>query len=205
MTLYEALGAQRERVPFEVLAKGAKEKDVHGLIRMGALRGMGSSRRDEALPFLLEASVYGAPTERTRSGAAAGLGRLAPVLGRGPREKAVDRLRDMLRDPQDFVRWSAGVGLRQAEAPEAIGDLEGLRKMVPLQQQVVVERLVAALAKGAEPKVAALEKQLEEITDKWRKLDVRLQSIEHKDKPAVKVAVKAAVKAATRAAKKKKK
>jgi len=132
---------------------------------------------------LLEASVYGAPTERTRSGAAAGLGRLAAVLAKGPREKALDRLREMIRDPQDFVRWAAGSGLRAAEAYDAVGDLEALRKSVPLQQQVAVEKMISSLSKGSEPKVAALEKQLEEITDKWRKLDSRLQAIENKDKP----------------------
>lgn len=181
--LLEALGAQRDRVPFSVLVKGAKESDVHGLIRQGALRAMGASRHDDALPFLLEASVYGAPTERTRSGAAAGLGRLAAVLAKGPREKALDRLREMIRDPQDFVRWAAGSGLRAAEAYDAVGDLEALRKSVPLQQQVAVEKMISSLSKGSEPKVAALEKQLEEITDKWRKLDSRLQAIENKDKP----------------------
>ena len=87
-------------------------------------------------------------------------------------------MREMVRDPQDFVRWAAGAGLRSAEAFEAIGDLEGLRKSLPLQQQVVVEKLVAAMSKGQEPKITSLEKQLEEVTEKWRKLEGRLQAIE---------------------------
>jgi CxxC motif-containing protein len=109
----------------------------------------------------------------------------------------------MIRDPQDFVRWSAGSGLRTAEVYEAVSDLEGLRKCVPLQQQVAVEKMIAALSKGTEPKVAGLEKQLEEITEKWRILDSRLQTIENKGKLEVK-SVKSA-KSVTRAKSVKKK
>ena len=186
--LYESIGAQKDQVSFDVLKKGASEVDAHGLIRMGALRAMGASRHEGALDELLKASVYGAPSERTRGAAAAGLGKLAPVLKKGDREKAVARIREMLRDPQDFVRWTAGTSLQLAEAYEAVGDLESFRMTVPLQQQVGVEKIIAALSKGAEPKVASLEKQLEEITDKWRKLDVRLQNIENKSDVKAKVA-----------------
>ena len=100
------------------------------------------------------------------------------------RERVVEKLVDLLRDPWDRVRRSAAAGLKTVKAPEAIGALEAYGRTLSHQEQVSVERLVKALR--AEDKVdgSAVKKQVEELQEKVRKLEDQLQKLQAKVEPA---------------------
>ena len=66
---------------------------------------------------------------------------------------------------------------RGFDVHSAIAALESYRQTVPLQEQVVVEDGIASLQRGEHDKIAALEKQIEELAAKWRKLQERVDAI----------------------------
>ena len=94
---YIALGAQRERAPLDVLLGAAEQPSFNGIIQGGALRGLASSRRPEALDMLLARVQAGATSLYARPTAIAALAELGNGLERGERERVLETLIDLLR------------------------------------------------------------------------------------------------------------
>lgn len=174
----EALGAQREDAPWEVLARASEREDFSGFVQAGAFRGLAGTRRDEAVDRLMKCVEYGATVNRARPAAVNALADIASMQEKPRYTRAVERLVDLLRDPVTAVRRAAAHGLKAMQADEAIDALEAYRRMLPLQEQVGVERLMEAIRGKERPKEAALEKQLQELQEKYRKLEERLQRLE---------------------------
>lgn len=174
----EALGAQREDAPWDLSVSAAQREDFSGFVQAGALRGLAHTRRAEAVDLLLQHSAYGATPNRARPAAVSALADVGSVLERRSRERVVERLVDLLRDPVLTVRRAAARGLGSMAAGEAAAALEAYRQTLPLQEQVEVERLLRELRGKESPKVAALEKQLQELQERYRKLEERLQQLE---------------------------
>lgn len=174
----ETLGAQREDAPWEVLARASEQEDFSGFVQAGAFRGLAGTWRDEAVDRLMRCVEYGATANRARPAAVNALADIASVREKPRYTRAVERLVDLLRDPVASVRRAAAHGLKTMQADESIDALETYRRMLPLQEQVGVERLVEAIRGKERPKEAALEKQLRELQEKYRKLEERLQRLE---------------------------
>jgi HEAT repeat protein len=102
---------------------------------------------------------------------------LARRLDKRERERAVERLVDLLRDPTERVRQAAVHALGSARADEAIGALERYRVRVSVQEAVVVAGVIADLRRGDEPRLEAAEKELEELREKLRKLEARVDKL----------------------------
>jgi aminopeptidase N len=175
---YEALGAQRQEAPFELLADAARQEGYNGVAQQGALRGLGATRRPEALNLLLERAAYGATSNRARPAAVAALADIGQGLEKASRERVVEKLTDLLRDPWDAVRRAAARGLRTAKAPEAIEALEAFGRGLAHQERVEVERLIASLRDEDKLDGSALKKQIEELREKVRKLEDGLQKMQ---------------------------
>ena len=183
---YEALGAQRERLPAvwveRMIAESGKE-GFGGIVAAGALRGLASSRAEAALEVLLARCEPGTLGDRARPAAAQALGSLARVLERRGREAAIERLVDLLRDPVARVREAAVQGLRAAQASEAAGALEAYAAGLAEQQRVGVMKAVRALRAAESPKVAAVDKQLAEVQDRLRRLEAELGRLRDRVEP----------------------
>jgi aminopeptidase N len=175
---YEALGAQREDAPFELLAEAAARDGFGGLAQAGALRALAATRRGEAIPLLLERVGYGATSNRARPAAVGALADIGKNAEKTIRERIVERLIDLLRDPNARVRNTAVAALQTVRASEAVSALESFRAPLPAQEQVRVERAIQAMQGGDDPKVSALEKQVEELRDQLRKLQDTVQHLE---------------------------
>lgn len=180
---WHMLGGQPD-APLEPLEAAAHQVGFNGVVQSGALHGLARTRREEALAPLSALVSYGATDERARPAAAAALGALGAHLDKPSRARVVEQLVDLLRDPVDRVRWSAARGLRTLRATEALGALEALRRRLPAQEAIDLDRLMATIRKGEAPKVGALEKQLEETRDLVRKLQRRLDKLEASAEPA---------------------
>lgn len=175
---YEALGAQRENAPYDLLARAACREDRYGIEQSGALRSLAATRREEALDLLLERAAYGATSNRARPAAVTALGPLGRSFDRRRREQVAERLQDLLRDPIDRVRRAAVTGLRALGDPRAIPALEAHRTGLSDQDKVSVDRAVQAIRQAVKPKVPALEKGVDELREKLRKLEDRLGKME---------------------------
>lgn len=178
-----ALGNQRDNAPFDLLTKAAAEVDVqHGNVAAAAMLALGASRQSEAAAVLTDKTYPGRSADRARLGSVTGLAMLAPFLEKKGRVAAEERLVDLLRDEDAWVRGTAARGLKTAHVKAAIGPIEAYRATLPLQEQVAIDALLKDLTKGYDAKVPALEKQLDEMKERFRKLHDRVQDLEDKVK-----------------------
>ncbi len=172
---YEALGAQRQRLPkpwIERLIQAATRPSFGAFATSGALRGLASSRAPEAAAILGASVEPCAPCgDRARATAAVALGSLARLLDPGPRAAAIDRLVDRLHDPTLRVREAAVQGLRLADARGAVGAIQAYARPLAAQFRIPHERVADSLRKGrAGSKVRALEREVGELRSELRKL-----------------------------------
>ncbi len=174
----ETLGKQRAAGPLALLQAAAEREGWGGIVQSAAFRGLAQSRQPEALPFLEARIGYGALGNRARPAAVAALGTLAAHQERHLRATAMERLCDLLRDPVQRVRSSAVTALETLGEAGAIEALERYRAQLALQEQVRVDRAISKLRRGEEPRLSALEKQLEEARGEMRRLSERLEKLE---------------------------
>ena len=86
----------------------------------------------------------------------------------------------LLRDAFGRVNAAAARGLGALSERAAIGSLETYRRRIAAQDRPALDRIMKDLREGDTPKIKGLEKELEEIRSKFRKLEERLFSIETK-------------------------
>ncbi len=184
MAAIEALGAQREQAPFDYLAQVAALPSPYGLAQSGALRALAATRRAEALPLLMARVGYGDSSNRARPAAVLALASLARVLEISAREAAAARLTDLLRDPIPRLRQAAVAGL--ATLRMGAGALEAYRPPLAAQEQVRVDRALAAVRKAEGEVLPNLEKQVDELRDKLRKLEDALAKLTGQHEAAAK-------------------
>lgn len=175
---YEALGAQREGAPFDRLLDAAGRDGYGGHAQSGALRALGATRREEAVGALLDRAAYGATSNRARPAAVVALGALGRLQERAVRQRIVEALVDLLRDPVHRVRDAAVTALQVAGATEAIGALEAVRAPLSVQEQVRVDRAIHAIRGADKPKAAAAEKQMDELREQIRSLRATVEKLE---------------------------
>ena len=175
---YEALGAQRQEAPWESLLDGACREDWGGFAQSGALRGLAATRRRDALEWLMQNVDYGRLPRRARPAAVNALADIGAVQERSAREPVVEKVLDLLRDPEPRVRKAASNGLKTLEARNAISALEQYRRSLPHQERVAVDQIVKEMRAAEQPRQASFEKQMEELREKHRKLEERVRKLE---------------------------
>lgn len=175
---WELLGAQRDKAPFDLIAAAAERPTYNGIEQSGALRGLAATRDERALDLLLRRTEHGLTSNRARPSAVVALGVLARRLDKRSRERAVERLVDLLRDEVQRVQFAAVAGLEAARATEALAELDAFRDTVTHQEAVRVDQVIAGLRRAEEPRLVAAEKELEELREKLRKLEDRLERLD---------------------------
>jgi aminopeptidase N len=163
---YESLGKQRDRAPLERLLGGARSTSFGGFGARGALRGLGHSRKKEALEPLLASLEPGGSPEPVRPAAATALGLLHGHLEDPAKSRAGEALVDALRDPSTAVASAAASAIVSARVPGSEDALEAYLARVAHQDRSRLERARRA-KKQPEPKDARLER----LEDKLRKLE----------------------------------
>jgi aminopeptidase N len=174
---WELLGGYRDRAPYDLIAAAADRSSCNGFEQSGALRGLAATRNERALDHLIARSQPGTTSDRARPAAAYSLGVLARRLDTRPRERAVERLIELLRDPTLRVRLASAYGLEAARATEATAQLESFRATLTHQDQVRIDRILSGLRKSDDSRVSAAEKELEELREKLRKLEARIEQL----------------------------
>jgi aminopeptidase N len=174
---YEMLGAQRDQAPWELLRAAVETPSFNGVAQSGALRGLAASRRPEAIDILLQKSRYGGVSNRARHAAVSALADIGKGQENAVRERIVEQLIDLLRDPWQPVAWTAAHGLVAMRAPEAIPAIEAFGRALAHQDQAVTERLIADLRSQDKSDGSAVRKQVEELQEKVRKLEEHVQRL----------------------------
>ncbi|UCG24533.1 MAG: hypothetical protein JSW55_00575 [Chloroflexota bacterium] len=175
---FKVMGAQRAQADWNVLIAGTQESGYHDIVQASAFRALGATRRKEATALLLDRLDYGDLSSRVRPAVIGGLADIGKGLEKAERERVVETLQDLLRDPELRVQYAAAFGLVQMSAVEAIPALEAYGRGQSRQNQVHFEKYVSSLKNHEKSDGSALKKQVEDLNDKVRKLDEQLQRLQ---------------------------
>jgi len=177
----ESLGFQRDDRDLALLDESSRDTGLHAIVRSGALLGLGTLRSERAFEALERRLPYGAEPEAARPAAVVAYGRAASLLPREIRERASEKLRDLLRDRRPRVRMAAASALADLGLPSGAADLERLKRLHAEQDAPRIERLAARLRQGvAGEEVTALKTRLEKLEERLRKAEEQVQDLKAK-------------------------
>ncbi len=178
-TALESLGAQHDERDLDLLVAESRRDTLHSLVPAGAFAGLGKLRSERAFRELCARVRYGREPDVARPAAVEALGESTALLARERKEEAAELLADLTRDPGPRVRMRAAAALAAQGVASAIPALTALTKLQPHQDTPAIERLIRKVRNGTPgEEVAALRKQVDEITERFRKLEERLQNSE---------------------------
>lgn len=175
-----SLGKLRSPEAGELLRMAAQRESFTDVIRQHAYRGLGESRQESAVPFLLEATAWGRVTQGRR----AAVGALA-MLMRGRRDREAREVREeveRLLEDKDFRVQSAAV-----EGLAVIGDVASVSVLRRMTERELDGRLVRRgrevirdLQEGsaAGEQLSRLRDELEELRATTGQLRDRLDALE---------------------------
>jgi aminopeptidase N len=172
---YEALGAQRENAPYDLLAAAAQTPSTNGIAQVGAIRGLAATRRVEAVDLLLSFVCEGGSSYAVRYFAVMAVAGLGQHVEKPVRARIVDTLVALLRDPIYQVAMAAVRGLKMMQATEAIAALEQFARSRVHQEAVVARRAADTLRKSPHSAEGVQQKQLQELRDQLRRLEEEMQ------------------------------
>lgn len=175
-----SLGKTKSSRALDALVK-ALEKDSHNeVIRVRAFEGMAELKEERAIPVAVEWTAYGKPSQ-ARQAAASALGTLGEVASPGQREQVLDRLVELLGDPDLRVRLSAVAALQELKDDKAVPHLERLAERdldgrVVRRAREAAARIREGKDKGEE--VRKLRTDLDKLAEENRELRDRLARLE---------------------------
>ncbi len=181
----QALGAQRNPDDLERLHAATQKDDLHRLAAGGAWGGLAQYRSEETFAAFLPQVRYGVEDERSRRAVVMSLAASAKNQRREEKERAVDALIDLTRDPSSDIAMRAAAALAGLQAGRAASSIANVKRRVSEQEVVSLDRHLARLRSGPPGEaVGSLKKQVEKLEEKCRKFDERVQDLEakHEDK-----------------------
>lgn len=176
---YTVLGAQREDADVARIAAAARRETWHDIARSGAIRALAETRQNAALETLFGIATRGMAETRAREAAARELGNLGAILDKRDRERVREFLEDLLLEEDLRVATAAAGGLATMKATESIAKIEALQRRLSHQESVQLRRTIEGLHKSDQPRVASLERQLDDLRAHYRKLEERLEKLEN--------------------------
>ncbi|MEX2246276.1 MAG: M1 family aminopeptidase [Dehalococcoidia bacterium] len=177
-----ALGSTRSGRAFKALADVAMKKESQNdVIRAGALQGLTELKDERALPIALAWTQRG-KSNPVRGVATASLGRLARINDT-VKDRAYDRLVELLHDEWLRVRLNACAALAEMKETKAIAELDRVvardldGRVIRAAREAMV-RIRQGADKGEE--VRKLREDLDRVLEENRGLRDRLDKIEAK-------------------------
>ena len=179
-----ALGRQRGTDHLDTLRAGCLDRSWWGWVRRGAVQGLGATRSEEARRILLGKVDHGAEAQQVRVLAVAALATAARWQEEGPRKATMEKLVDLTRDPDYGVRMASIQALKALGELAAIPAMQAATRSLAGQDHPRVHRAIRAMRrarKGPEG-IGKLRKQVEELTEKMRKLRHKVELLEERGK-----------------------
>ncbi len=174
---YEAMGMQRQLADVDLIRAGSEQEAFGGFAQSGAFVGLAHTRRAELVDYLLDRVGYGATSNRVRPAVVRALGHIGKSQEKGARERIVETLVDLLRDPWEDVRYAAAYTLPVLKDPAALEPLSRYANRVSHQDKVALEDVIASLRSEDKVDGSAVKKQVEELQEKIRKLEDYVQKL----------------------------
>lgn len=177
--LLESLGKQRSEEDITLLVEYAGKDGWRNLVRAGAFLGLGAMRSEAALEHLLDGMddpvhFYDEKVARIHA--------LASVRDWMPPhlQKRVTLAQcKATSDPSYPVQINAARSLGASRDAAGIAYLKALQTRLPVQDHPLIKRQIQAIqSSGDGSEAKKLQKQLDELTEKFNGLEKRLQEVE---------------------------
>jgi aminopeptidase N len=175
-----ALGQTRVSSAFNVLANVAmKRESFNDVVRSAALLGLAELKDERALPIAIEWTKRG-KSNPVRGMATTALGRIGRVSDQA-KDRAYDRLIELLPDEWLRVRLNAVAALAELKEPKAVGELtrtidRDLDGRVIRASREAINRIREGADKGEE--VRKLREDVDKLADENRTLRDRVDKME---------------------------
>ncbi|MFN2189879.1 MAG: hypothetical protein ACK2T3_14030, partial [Candidatus Promineifilaceae bacterium] len=180
---FRAMGRQRKNADWDLLLAGSRQSGYKGIAQAGAFAGLAATRKEDAVDILLKESVYGAQDNRVRRSITLALGDIGQGLEKAKREEVVEALEDLLRDQNWNVTWQALSSLVTMKASESIPAIDAYGRSQSRQTKVWVDKFISRLRDSDKSDGSAVKKQVEDLDEKMRKLQDKVQQLEAKIEP----------------------
>ena len=182
-----SLGRQRGTGHLDTLRAACLDRGWWGWVRRGAVQGLGATRTEEARQILMGKVDHGAEAQQVRVMAVAALATAARWQPEGPRKQSMEKLVDLTRDPDYGIRMAAINALKGLGELAAIPAMEAATRSLAGQDRPRVRRAIRAMrrARKAPEGTAKLRKQVEELTEKLRKLRHKVDLMEERNEARV--------------------
>ncbi len=179
-----SLGRQRGTDHLDTLRAACLDRGWWGWVRRGAVQGLGATRAEEARQILMGKVDHGAEARQVRVMAIAALATAARWQEEGPRKQTMEKLVDLTRDPDYGIRMAAINALKGLGELAAIPAMEAATRSLADQDRPRVRRAIRAMRRARKgPEGAAkLRKQIEELTEKLRKLQHKVDLLDERSK-----------------------
>ncbi len=180
----ESLGRQRGEDHLETLRAAALDRGWWGWVRQGALLGLGQTRTEEARQFLVTRATANTELRQVRLEAIAALAQAALWQDVGGRARTLEVLADLTRDVDYGIRMAALRAMPSLRDGAALGVMEGAMTSLAEQDRPRIRRLARGLRKELADggSVVGLRKQVEDLTERFRKLQHRLEKLEQRER-----------------------
>lgn len=179
MAAYVALGGYGAAAPVALLQEAANTATGYGdWPQQGAAKALAMTRDPAHTQQLKALATYGGSSIFTRRVVLPALGQLSNYMERAQKEQTIDLLEDLLRDPNDRVRTAAASALRSAKASRAYDKIAAWAQTLSHQEKVDALDLLKGLSTAQDPKLTALEGELDKVKKDYRDLLDRLEKLE---------------------------
>lgn len=179
---YAALGAQRtlgeSAEDRALLEEGAQDKSWWGHVRRGALIGLARSRDPRALALVAE-RFRRPEVDQVRRAILSPWAAATSFGDSSARLQALERLNDLTRDPIYGVRKAVAAALVALGERRGVSALESIGPTLTHQDRPDLERKRKRLLRKTDSakEAKALQKRVDELEAKQRKLERRLESL----------------------------
>ncbi|NQV29259.1 MAG: hypothetical protein HQ508_00085 [Candidatus Marinimicrobia bacterium] len=179
MALLESLGQQRDEGDIPLLKSYAQKSNWRNMVKAGAFLGLGSTRSEAALPTLLEDNHKPVHFWEEKVARLTALTRILDWLPKHLKKQAAQVICDATEDPSYFVKINAARDLGTAGIPEGLSYLNTLLTRLAPQDFPLMQRQIKKIQSSGDAAAdKKLQKQVDELSEKLAKLEIRLQEVE---------------------------
>ncbi len=177
----DALGAQREDAPADVLIEHAQRRERSEFGAVGAVRAMAASRHRTLHNWLVENAPPGTLPDRVRAAVCAALGTALRGAAEEERAPLIEALEARLRDSIFRVRVAAAQALCTGRSRGSYDKLRAYQVGLPDQERIRFQRQLDTLRRSDRPDRS--DDRLEKAERTIRALEGRLEKLEAAKQP----------------------